>query len=347
MMATGVTALSLAGLFSNLTALSGGFSDRAALAAFVGAVAFIAGFVVRVTTIRRGRNRDRRSGHVVRAVVFGVAIGWLACVALVYGLQDRLLFSPRPVSGSRLEQIAEDYPLAEDIEITAEDGAVLRGWLLPPRRPASTPSSGSRSTEPVPIVLVFTGQGSEASSYFHLTERLPDMAWAFVNYRGYGASDGSPSDAALFADGTTVFDELTSRSDIDETNAFLLGGSLGTGVATYVAAHRPVRGVVLFSPYDRIGGGVTQDMMPWTPTGWMFRNRFDAAAYAPDATAPVLAVVGGEDRLIRPERSRQLLRHWGGGSRLVVVPDGDHLSIYDDDGVWRTVQGFVRGLTNN
>src|SRR5690606_9968681 len=137
----------------------------------------------------------------------------------------------------------------------AGDGTVLRGWLLPPVTWAQPTESPTRA----PLVLVFTGQGGEASRYFELARWLPELAWAFVNYRGYGASNGSPSDVALFDDATTVFDSLTSRPDIDPDQVVALGGSLGTGVATYLAGHRPLAAVVLFSPYDSIGAGVARD----------------------------------------------------------------------------------------
>lgn len=194
------------------------------------------------------------------------------------------------------------------------------------------------------MMLVFAGQGGEASGYFELSVRLPELAWAFINYRGYGLSDGIPSDKALFHDAVAVYDHFVARADIDGNNIFALGGSMGAGVATYLAAQRPVTGVVLFSPYDRIGGGVAQDLMPWLPTKIMFKNRFDAGAYAPEVHAPALAIVGDSDTVIRPERSRALMRAWGQPHRLVVVADADHYSVYQNDSAWRAVDGFVRGL---
>lgn len=339
-----------------------------------------------MTARRRGRATVRRGGietargrgarpvgpaaRFLIAVVAGLALGWLGFGVLVYSVQDLLVFSPRGLSPSRLERIASQYPQAEDIEIVTADGTVLRGWLLPPA--VTTPGGGAAATvstdttpirgatdahtaaehggasqpEPVPLVIVFSGQAGEASSYFELAAWLPEMAWGFINYRGYGASDGSPSDTALFDDATAIFDYFTSRPDVDAANVFALGGSMGTGVATYLAAHRPLAGVVLFSPYDSIGAGVAQDMLPWLPTSLLFRHRFDAAAHAPSATAPVLAIVGEDDLVIRPARSQELLRHWGGSRELIAIPGGDHYSIYEDEDVWRAVQRFVRENVN-
>lgn len=389
MTATGVNALLFAALMGNLSALSSSFGERKDSVLIIGVAGLILGFTVNVFSARRDlvpKGRIGRSERILINGAIGLFGGWLAFAVIVYAVQDQLLFSPRPVSSSRLERIAREFPGAEALEILASDGATLRGWLVPPLQfdsfaPQAPGTAGNEETPgaigdgkvdgsiggsidapggledmevPVPIgeshrsplVIVFAGQGGEASSYLDLSRRLPEMAWAFVNYRGYGASDGTPSDKALFDDALAVYDHLLSRPDVDGGNVFAMGGSLGTGVATYLASQRPVAGVILFSPYDRIGGGVARDMMPWVPTKWLFRNGFDASSYAPLVRAPALAVIGGEDLVIRPERSRRLLRQWGGGHRLVVIPDGDHFSIYDDDGAWRTIQGFVRGLVN-
>lgn len=333
LLAAGVFLLLLADMFSALSALSSSFASQRGTMLALGVAAVALGLLLTASTLRRRRHAGR-SGEAGTALTLaaGAVLGWLAFGLLIYNVQDALVFSPRPLSPSRLERIATLYPQAEDIEIAASDGTVLRGWLLPP---AETPA---------PLVIVFSGNAGEASSYFELSQWLPDMAWAFVNYRGYGASGGTPSDAALFSDATAIFDYLASRPDIDGDNVFALGGSLGTGVATYLAAHRPLAGVVLFSPYDSIGAGVAQDLVPWLPTGLFFRHRFDAAAHAPNATAPVLAVVGEDDQVIRPARSLELLRHWGGPYELITVPGGDHYSIYEDDEIWLAVQRFVRNI---
>ena len=62
----------------------------------------------------------------------------------------------------------------------------LHGWLLP----------AALADAPTPLILVFYGQGGEASRYLTLAERVPEAAWAFVNYRGYGWSTGFPSERA-------------------------------------------------------------------------------------------------------------------------------------------------------
>ena len=71
-----------------------------------------------------------------------------------------------------------------------------------------------------------------------------------MNYRGYGASGGTPGETALVSDGIEIFDWAARRADLDAARIAIHGRSLGTGVAVQVAAARPARCVILTSPFD-------------------------------------------------------------------------------------------------
>jgi pimeloyl-ACP methyl ester carboxylesterase len=203
------------------------------------------------------------------------------------------------------------------------------------------PSTG---VKPAPLILLFYGQGGEASRYLTLAERVPEAAWAFVNYRGYGWSTGFPSERAFFTDAVAVYDYFYTHPLVDADRIVALGGSLGTGVAAYLAAQRALRGVVLFSPYDSISGGVARDLIPLLPTSWLMHNHFHAAQFARNASAPALAVIGEADAVIRPERSLALMEAWAQPAQTFVIPDGTHYSIYDEEASWNAVRAFLADL---
>lgn len=322
-----------------MSALDASLVAESKRALLVGAATLIVGAFLSYR-FARSRAANRTAVRFISSLALGVALGWLCFAVVVYDMQDTLVFNPSTLSEARLQTIATEYPQAETVEIVARDGAVLRGWLLPPQQ--ADHATGATAEGKTPLVILFTGQGGEASRYFIMATQVPEAAWAFINYRGYGASDGTPSDQAFFDDATVIYDYFTARPDIDSEHVFALAGSMGTGVATYLASQRPLAGVVLFSPYDSIGAGVLQDLMPWLPTGRIFRNRFDAADYAPNVQAPLLAIVGTDDKVIFPARSEELVRRWGGDKELLVIPGGDHFNIYNEDVAWQAVQRFVR-----
>jgi len=137
-----------------------------------------------------------------------------------------------------------------------------------------------------------------------------------------------------------VLDALARRPDLDATRIVLVGRSLGTGVATHVAARRPVRGVVLISPYDSMVA-LARHHYPFLPVRWLLRHRFDSIARAPGIRAPLLAIAGERDVVVPLERSRRLVDAWGGPKRWVVMPGANHDDLARQRPFWEPIRAFL------
>lgn len=172
---------------------------------------------------------------------------------------------------------------------------------------------------------------------------IPEFSWAFFNYRGYGLSQGVPSERALFQDALVIFDYLEDHPGVDFSSIFALGDSLGTGMASYLASQRPLRGAALFSPYDKIKGGVASDLIPLIPTSLLLKNGFDLTQHVAHAKGPVLGIVGGANLVIRPIRSHKLLDAWGQPVVKKYLPEEDHYSICELEESWHAVRDFFLG----
>ena len=120
-----------------------------------------------------------------------------------------------------------------------------------------------------------------------------------MNYRGYGRSGGRPGERQLLADALLLYDRVTRRPDVDPGRVAVMGRSIGSGVAVYVARERPVLGAVLVSPYDSVAA-VARDAFPYLPVPLLLRHRFEAASWAAGVRAPLLALIAGDDRVIDP-----------------------------------------------
>jgi len=315
----GLFLLLLGGTLFKLAPLSKSLKSASVLPLLTGAALFLGGLL--------------RGEKPLLKILTGSFFAWLILAVLVFAVQDRLLFKQRRLSESRLAAISEQAAF-EELTIEAEDGVRLHGWLLPGEK------------LPAPLVIVFGGQGTEASRQFKLQDYIPEFTWAFFNYRGYGLSTGVPSEAGFLADALTVYDNLLAHPFVDGKNVFALGGSLGTGVAAYLAAKRPLTAVALFSPYDSIGGGVAQDLLPLLPTKFLIRSPFRAEKWAAQTKAPALAVIGSADRLISPGRSKSLMSRWAQEAVLHFVPGGDHYTIYKDEAAWAAVRRFFLERVN-
>ncbi len=192
-------------------------------------------------------------------LIAAIAVGVPAAAWLV---QERLIFFPQTVSSTT------HLPAhASALEIVAADGTHLRGWIV---KGASTPA---------PAVIYFGGNAEEVS--WTLSDARWPRDWTIigVNYRGYGASEGVPGEAALTSDALAIYDAAAKRPDIDPSRIVVFGRSLGTAIAAYVAAKRPAAGAVLVSPYDSLTA-VGSKHYPWLPVSLLLRHRFEAAANA-------------------------------------------------------------------
>ncbi len=262
----------------------------------------------------------------VGLIIIGAAVV-LGVPALMYLAQDSMLFLPHlaaaPPPAGRVAR-----PL-EALEFTVPDGIRLRGWL-------------ARGTaNPAPL-LVYYGGNAENVAWQALEPWPAEWSLALVHYRGYGTSEGKPSERALCADATHVFDALARRSDVDRDRIVLAGRSLGTGVAVCVAAERAVRGVVLVSPFDSmvaLGGR----HYPFLPVGLLLKHPFDSIARAAGAGAPLLAIVAARDTIIPPSHSRRLYEAWPAPKQWVEIAGADHNDLGGQREFWRPIEAFLAG----
>ena len=261
-------------------------------------------------------------------------IGWLLLAAALavgvpaaaYLAQDRLLFLPHlaapPPRGMRPPRPVEEVAFA------TPDGPRVRGWVAP-----------ARGGGPAPLIVYYGGNAEDVTG--QAFEPWPeDLALALVNYRGYGASEGRPSERVLCADAEMVLDALARRPDVDPARIVLAGGSLGTGVATHVAMRRPVQGVVLISPYDSMVA-LARHHYPFLPVRWLLRHPFDSITRAPGIRAPLLAIAGAHDAVIPLGHSRRLYDAWGGPKRWVVIPGVDHEDLGRQRAFWEPIRAFL------
>ena len=119
-----------------------------------------------------------------------------------------------------------------------------------------------------------------------------------------------------------------------------MGRSIGSGVATYLASERQVRGVILITPYDSIQS-VAQEKFPWLPVSLLPRNTFFSVDFAQKQPNPALVIYGGQDTTIPPHHTKNLIDHWSGAVTEQFIPDANHDDILDHEATWSAIRGFI------
>lgn len=248
----------------------------------------------------------------MKSILLTVAIAYALMLALLWLVQESLLFFPQP---SRGRPVAPPGWTLEEVRLSAADGTPLAGVLALPREDPATPAAA---------VIYFGGNAEEVTAYAHEVERrYGRRAALLVNYRGFGESGGRPGEKALVADALAVHDWAAKHPRLDASRLCAHGRSIGTGVAVQLAAARPLRCVVLTSPFASLAA-VGRSHYPWVPVAWLLRHRFDSAALAGSLRAPALVIYGGEDTIIAPGHSEELAAAWGGPVERVRLEGFGH-----------------------
>ena len=238
---------------------------------------------------------------------------------LLYLAQDSLIFHPQRLEESRRAALAQ-ASAAESLFIHAADGTRLHAWHV----------KGD------PLVIYFGGNAEEVSWMLEdAPRRAPGVGWLLVDYRGYGSSDGSPSEKALVADALQWHDHFKAAGRV-----YVFGRSLGSGVAVQLAAERPVAGVILVAPFDSLVE-VGRRHYPFLPVGWLLRHRFDSAALAPKMKAPLLCIVAAYDEVVPAEHAKRLYDAWGGAKRWVGLDGAGHNSTDSALNYWPSIARFL------
>jgi pimeloyl-ACP methyl ester carboxylesterase len=214
-------------------------------------------------------------------ILRGLALAWLALALVLWLAQRWLIYLPQATVVA-----AADTDFALD-----RGGVVLRGWRLNPR-------AGD--------ALIYFGGNAERIELAGpvLAQALPGHAIHLLAYRGYGASDGRPAEAALVEDAVALYDEVRRRQP--EARIAVLGRSLGSGVASALAARRPVDALVLVTPFDSLVA-VAAQLLPVLPVRWLLRERYDSVQALRDYPGPVLVIRAGRDRVIPAARTDALV----------------------------------------
>ena len=252
-------------------------------------------------------------------------IVYLGISLSAYLLQDKLIFQQRPLTEARHSEIVARYPNVSDIFLQAADGTRLHAWHF-------------KSDTDAPLVLYFGGNAEEVSWMIEqLAYRKTKTAWLLVDYRGYGASGGAPSEEALSSDALAWYDFAAKEAK----RVYAFGRSLGSGVAVHLAAERRLDGIILVTPYDSMTA-VARHHYPLLPVSLLLRHRFDSLSLAPKVSIPLLCIAATHDQVVPVEHARRLYDAWSGPKRWLQVP-GSHNNTDDQPEYWPAIEAFLAG----
>lgn len=237
---------------------------------------------------------------------------WGLMVGGFYASQRSILY---PAAGSAAEVWAAIPHGYEIVQLRTADGLTLRALY---RRAGP----GKRT------IIFLHGNGDTVAGSARMMSQLVEAGYGalLVEFRGYAGNPGTPTEQGLYNDGFAAMAWLRSQG-LAADQIIIAGYSLGSGVASKLAAEQAPAALVMIAPFTSVPE-VAWGHFPWLPTERLMFDRYDTIDRIAGIKAPILLIHGSDDRTIPAENSRKLARANPAAS-LVLVPDHGHVVAYD------------------
>jgi hypothetical protein len=250
----------------------------------------------------------------------------LGLLALLYAglslvvamLQDKLIYFPHRADEAALIERGR----TEGLEPWRDGSGAIVGWKAP--RLGSTPPAANR-------LVVFHGNLGYAQHRLGYVEGFGQIAggrtWEvyLFEYPGYGAREGKLGEASFIAAGLAA---LRTLREADARPIYLLGESLGSGLASALAGREPqsVAGVMLITPFASLTE-VAAHHYPFLPVRLILRDHWDNAAALRSYAGPLAVRLAGQDEVIPVTHGRRLYEAYAGRKQLWIGEGASHNSL--------------------
>ncbi len=266
----------------------------------------------------------------VLRILIGLGLAYLVLLLLAWRFQDRLAF-PAP-RASLPDPKSVGVTNGERLEIVSSDGTKLVGWFL--KAEVGEVRGGW-----------FYGNGENIAAIWPLvrTFQPPGTAVLVLDYPGYGGSGGRATESALYAAADAAYAALVTRPDVDPRRIYVYGRSLGSAPATYTAAHRPVAGLILESPFTN-AAAMAKHHYGLLPR-FLLHLSLDNIANVRRVHCPILLFHGDADRLVPTAMGMTVAAAAAGPVEVVLIHGAGHNDTYDIGGrayrekLWEFVGG--------
>ena len=249
----------------------------------------------------------------VKLAMLLLLVYMLACAYLYWNQRSMVFFR-----GS-----AMPTPTQAGVMTLENAGATLKIWQIHPQQPDAIIYFGGNAENVGNSIGAFANHFGQHSVYL-------------ANYRGYAGSSGDPSEVAFFEDAVALYDSVSRQ----HRKVLVIGRSLGSGVAVYLATQRKIEKLVLVTPYDSVEN-VASNRFPVFPVRFLLKDKFNSLPRAQQIQIPTLMLLAQHDTVVPHPHSQQLFAALATSSKSSqLFPLTDHNSIIEDASYWQRLQQF-------
>ena len=235
----------------------------------------------------------------MKSILLAALVVYVISCILIYFGQRNLLYFP---------QLSDKNVAATKVSFT-NNSVELRGWIVNPKQDEALLYYGGNA------------EGIEKNIPF-FQNRLPNYSVYLIPYRGYGENMGKPTENDLYSDALHIYDQLVMQ----HTKISLFGRSLGSGIASYVAARRRIKGLILVTPYDSIEN-VAKGVYWMFPISLLLKDKYNSLPHVARIKTKPLILMAEYDQVIPRKNSENLISAFGKQQHSVIIKGAGHNDI--------------------
>jgi pimeloyl-ACP methyl ester carboxylesterase len=186
----------------------------------------------------------------------------------------------------------------------------------------------------LPLVLYFGGNANNVLEFLDkIAFKIKNYNFIAFNYPGYVKSQGEPSKEKILSYALEIFDKYKPQ--------YLIGRSLGTSVASFVASKRDVKGVILITPFDNIVN-IAQKRYPFMLVKYLIKDNFEEDEYLKNVNSPVSVIIVKNDETIPKECIDNAIKSIKNLKKLIVLDDVGHINVYEHKGMDKILESLLK-----
>jgi len=235
------------------------------------------------------------------------------CILILYSFlvirtylnQDKEIFHPKKAP----KNIYLEIENLKKLTLKTSDNIILEGAFV-------------KNKDHNPLIIYFGGNSNNALAFLNVVKDIKDFNFLVFNYRGYANSSGLPSQNKILSDAIEIYDHFAKGMDV-----YLIGRSLGSSVAAYLASKREVKGLVLITPFDSILN-LAKDKYPYLPMKLILKHPFETYKYIEFVRAPVAVINVENDEVIPYKNYLNLEKHIRNLVFKKTLKDTTHMAVF-------------------
>ena len=255
------------------------------------------------------KNIIKSAMKIMYSALITIAVLYIGLIALMTIFQRQLLYLPDKNLGT-----PEQYGLSGFSEefIKTPDGISIQTWY-------------KTAQKNMPTILYFHGNASHMGNRAGIYSALAGKGFGVmaISYRGYGKSEGAPSEQGLYTDGRAAISFLTNTKKIPLGNIIIYGESLGTGVTTQMATEYEVGAIALQAPYTSISGRAAEIYF-FLPVKLVMFDHFNSLSRISKIKSPLLILHGELDDTIPIRHGKAIFAAANQPKEAIFFPDVGH-----------------------